>query len=107
MDRVVLYSEEPTANSRKWWRTDAGLDGNGDIRIISGDGKIEWHMTIAAKDVPLLRTALSRQLQDAAESDALTLLAQRFTASDGGGNPYDAIQTFLERENIRHTITTW
>lgn len=47
-DRVVLYRAEPTANSRKWWTTDAGLNENGDIRIISGDGKIEWHMTIAA-----------------------------------------------------------
>ncbi|MBJ2153098.1 MULTISPECIES: hypothetical protein [Paracoccaceae] len=107
MDRVVLYSEEATASTRKWWRTDAGLDGNGDIRIISGDGKIEWHMTIAAKDVPLMRSALSCQLQDAADRDALTLLAQRFTVSAGGGNPYDEIQVFLERENISHNITTW
>ncbi len=107
MDRVVLYRAEPTAKSGKWWTTDAGLDGNGDIRIISGDGKIEWHMAIAAKDVPSLKTALSRQLQDAAESDALTLLAEKFTANNGDGNPYDAIQTFLERENIRHEITTW
>ena len=110
MDRIVLYRSEPTAGSGKWWKTDAGTENNGDIRIISGDGKQEWHIVIAADDMKALKAALLRHLPDAPENaadDALALVAEKFTARDGGENPYDAILSFLARENIRHKTTVW
>ena len=110
MDRIVLYRAELSGNSGKWWKTDAGTEGNGDIRIISGDGKREWHIVIAADDMEALKVALLRHLPDASDNaadDALALMGQKFTIRDDGENPYDSILNFLEKENIGHKTTVW
>ncbi len=110
MDRVVFHQAEPSADTGKWWITDATRQSNGDIRICSGDSKREWHTVITAANVDHLKSALLHHLpdkQDNHAADVLSLMVQKFTVRDGDGNAYNAIQSFLHAEEIPFQEIVW
>lgn len=102
-DRILYKTSGPNP-----WTVTVGLDPNGDLRVVSGDTRREWHLVVATADHP----ALVRALGGAdASGPLLDLVTEHFstagslTGSDQ--NPYQPIRQFLGDHGIPHTTTTW
>lgn len=92
------------------WITDATLDRNGKLRIVSGDHRAEWHVIVAGNLVSSLERklydrALAENNETAEGMDTLELLALIY--ADRAENPFNEIKVMLDEEDIAWKHEFW